>query len=110
MLLKKRLFLSLLALVSLVVAACGGGDSEPPPTPAPPGVVALGEEVFQVTAGGVGCQSCHGRDAKGNIGPNIIGRDVGGVRRALSGVAQMAFIELTEEEIVGVAAYLQTLR
>lgn len=71
--------------------------------------IAKGEEVFQKTAGGVGCQVCHGGDAKGGIGPDIRGATVTRISIALSTVEQMAFIKLSIEEVQAVAAYLQSL-
>jgi mono/diheme cytochrome c family protein len=72
-------------------------------------LIAQGEEVFQKTAGGVGCQLCHGRDARGVIGPDIRGATVSRVALAMSTVEQMAFIKLSIEEVQAVAAYLQSL-
>ena len=96
-----------LALV-LLLGACDRTE----PTPVPPEVLALGEEVFQRTAGGTGCQACHGTDARGNRGvaPNITGRSAGAIRGALNRVSQMRHITLNDEEIEAVAAYLRTLR
>jgi mono/diheme cytochrome c family protein len=91
-----------------VLAAC---DQGPTATPASPEVVAQGEEIFQETAGGVGCASCHGTDARGGGGaPNIVGRDARAIERALDRVGQMGFIELDQQEIEAVAAYLRALR
>jgi mono/diheme cytochrome c family protein len=81
----------------------------PTPSSTEDSLVAKGEEVFQKTAGGVGCQACHGRDAKGGIGPNIRGATVSRISFALSTVEQMSFINLSPEEVQAVAAYLQTL-
>lgn len=78
-----------------------------PPTGDP--LIAKGEEVFQRTAGGVGCQACHGRDARGAVGPDIRGATVTRISSALSSVEQMAFIKLSPEEVQAVSAYLQFL-
>ncbi|MBW7884391.1 MAG: hypothetical protein H3C34_17475, partial [Caldilineaceae bacterium] len=72
-------------------------------------VVAKGEEVFQVTAGGVGCQICHGPDAKGLIGPNIRGKTADDIRYQFENNSRMRFIVLADEEIEAVATYLQYL-
>jgi mono/diheme cytochrome c family protein len=75
--------------------------------------LARGEEIFQRTAGGVGCQYCHGVNAKGNIGPNIRGKPLESIKLALGTVEQMFFISqttpLTEEDIEAIAAYLKYL-
>jgi mono/diheme cytochrome c family protein len=71
--------------------------------------VAAGEQLFQVTAGGVGCQLCHGSDATGLIGPNIVGKTADDIRFQFENNDQMKFITLTDGEIEAVAAYLQFL-
>lgn len=84
-----------------------------PATPKTPStqdpLIAKGEEVFQRTAGGVGCQLCHGREARGDVGPDIRGATVTRISSALSSVEQMAFIKLSPEEVQAVATYLQFL-
>jgi len=84
------------------------------PLPAPPAAgtgdpVAQGEQIFQKTAGGVGCASCHGPEARGLIGPNIRGKTASQISSALGHVDAMLFIKLTSEQIEAVAAYLATL-
>ena len=81
-------------------------------TPAPASVIERGEEIFQRTAGGVGCASCHGIDARGihNSGPQILEREAKGIQRALARVSQMGFISLTDDDLDAVAAYLQFLQ
>jgi mono/diheme cytochrome c family protein len=80
-------------------------------------VLALGKKVFE-TAGGDGCQDCHGSDAKGRAtksgtnAPNIRGATEQKLRDALAGgAALMTFLkkELTEEQIEAVIKYLQYL-
>ena len=71
--------------------------------------ISVGENVFQRTAGGIGCQFCHSQDASGGIGPRLIGRTSADIAGALDRVAAMQFINLTNEEIQAVAAYLVTL-
>lgn len=117
---------SILIAAAVLLAACGGkpaAPSSPAPTTTPPPTAptspsavdtaalrAKGEEIFQKTAGGVGCQSCHGADGKGtNSGPDILGKTADDIKRALGGDA-MSFIHLTEEEIQAVAAYVKTLQ
>jgi len=86
----------------------------PAPTPTPKAdtaaLKAKGEEIFQKTAGGVGCQYCHGKDAKGgNLGPDIRGKTGEEIIGAL-GRDPMTFIYLTDEEIEAVAIYLKYLQ
>lgn len=84
------------------------------PTPAvilpSAGDIARGKVIFEKTAGGVGCASCHGLDAWGLVGPGICGVTGEEIVTALLGkVPTMAFIKLTPQEIVDVAAYLKDL-
>ncbi|MCZ7574276.1 MAG: cytochrome c [Ardenticatenaceae bacterium] len=76
-------------------------------------LVARGEKIFQETAGGVGCQYCHGKDARGDVGPNIVGKPEEAIRNALGSVLQMSFIQqttpLSDQDIQAVAAYLKSL-
>ena len=88
----------------------------PTPVPTPPpkadtaALQAKGERIFQKTAGGVGCQYCHGTDAKGgNLGPDIRGVTGEEITGAL-GRDPMTFIYLTDEEIEAVTAYLKYLQ
>ncbi len=92
--------------------------TEPPTNAASPGAApsgpgsdprALGEEIYQKTAGGVGCQYCHGSDASGGIGPAIINRSSAEIAGALDRVEAMSFILLETEEILAVAEYLAYL-
>lgn len=79
-------------------------------TGGPEAVEFPGKEIFQETAGGVGCASCHREDAGGDVGPNIQGRTFEDIRAALDGgVEDMGFIELTDEEVRQVAEYLHFL-
>lgn len=85
-----------------------------PATPVPTNdLLARGKLVYEKTAGGVGCASCHGLDGKGK--PEIGARPNRGasetqVRGALiGGVPVMSFIKLSEEEITAVVAYLKYL-
>lgn len=89
----------------------GPTDTQPPDDSVDAAVLALGEEIFNVTAGGEGCASCHGFDAAGAAGgPNIIGSSKSAISGALGGgVLDMADIELTRDELDAVYAYLSTL-
>lgn len=82
-------------------AAAAGGTLE-----------ARGKLIFEQTAGGVGCASCHGMDGAGLVAlstPDIRGADEARVRSALAGVAIMSRITLSEAELEAVLAHLQVL-
>lgn len=126
-----------LAVASLL-AACGGPTAEAPatpvstqpapsptatrtatPTPTAPSdanLLAQGRELFEETAGGVGCAWCHGLDGRGD-GPSGLGappnRGATGelLKWALDGgdTGAMLFIKLTNEEKDAVLAYLKYL-
>jgi len=72
-------------------------------------VAEAGKLIFEETAGGVGCASCHGASGQGNIGPSIHGKDAVAIMKQLQVNEQMAFIHLTQDEIDQVAAYLRYL-
>jgi mono/diheme cytochrome c family protein len=72
----------------------------------------LGRTIFEQTAGGLGCASCHGVSGRGGgqlNAPDIRGADEARVRTALAGVAAMSRITLTDVEIAAVVAHLQEL-
>jgi len=92
------------------------GVATPTATPDGPGngdeLLALGKEVFDKTAGGLGCAYCHKADATGDpvLGsPNIQGVTADQIWAALDTRAQMTFITMTEQEVDAVTAYLGTL-
>lgn len=73
---------------------------------------ALGRDIFEKTAGGVGCASCHGMNARGGVqfnAPDIRGADEARVRSALAGVTFMSRITLNDAEITAVVGHLQEL-
>lgn len=72
-------------------------------------VAEAGKLIFEETAGGVGCGACHGMDAKGDSAPDIRGRDSVAILQQLQVNEDMAFIELSKEEVDSVAAYLRYL-
>jgi mono/diheme cytochrome c family protein len=80
-------------------------------TPAPEGdIVALGERLYQKEAGGIGCQYCHGQDARGDVGPNIRGKSLAAILQAVGTIPNMQMMaNLTDEEFEAIAAYLETL-
>jgi len=74
--------------------------------------LALGREIFEKTAGGVGCASCHGMNGRGGAqfnAPDIRGADEARVRSALAGVVVMSQITLNDAGIAAVVAHLQEL-
>jgi len=90
--------------------ATTAASEEPTTTAGTDDPVAAGEELFQRTAAGVGCARCHGTDARGGIGPNVVGKSKEAIQQALGTVAVMqAFTSLTEDQIEAIAAYLETL-
>ncbi len=89
------------AAVSLPAGPASSGDS-----------LAKGKLIYEKTAGGVGCASCHGLDGKGDktVGaPDNRGATEEKLRNALLGAPLMSFIKLTDEEITAVVAYLKWL-
>ena len=75
-------------------------------------LLAQGQILFEKDAGGAGCASCHGMDARGNetIGaPNIQGRTDAQIRSALTGVDMMTPLKVKPDEIKALAAYLKHL-
>jgi DNA-binding beta-propeller fold protein YncE/mono/diheme cytochrome c family protein len=71
-----------------------------------------GRQIFEKTAGGIGCASCHGVDARGGAqakAPDIRGADETRVRSALAGVTVMSRIMLNDAEIAAVVAHLRDL-
>ncbi|MBZ0276728.1 MAG: hypothetical protein K8I60_11310, partial [Anaerolineae bacterium] len=85
------------------------------PTPAPantgeldPALVARGQIVFQ-TAGGIGCQYCHGPLAFGDVGPNIRGKSKEAILQAFAMVQMMDVVAFTPlPDVEAVAAFLQS--
>ncbi|MBI4509534.1 MAG: cytochrome c [Deltaproteobacteria bacterium] len=79
------------------------------PDSGPVDLVALGKEVFFRQGDTVhgGCYRCHGEDANGKNGaPRIRGKSRETIANALETVPEMDFLDLTEQEIDAVAAYL----
>ncbi len=93
------------------IAPTKAPDSEPA-APSSEEQIAQGKEIFEKTAGGVGCALCHGLDAKGDPAqgaPSNLGASWESIEQALYDRPQMSFISLTRDEIKAVAAYLQWL-
>ncbi|MBI6546577.1 MAG: cytochrome c, partial [Cyanobacteria bacterium NC_groundwater_1444_Ag_S-0.65um_54_12] len=89
------------------------GTATPSPAGSPDNdLIVKGKRIFEVTAGGVGCASCHGMDGSGSEGgaPYIRGASENQFRAALAGGAPaMSFIKLNEDEIAAVLAYLKIM-
>lgn len=68
-----------------------------------------GKKIFEETAGDVGCASCHGMKAQGDIGPAIAGQTAENIKSQFEVNESMGFIELTDEEVDQVVAYLAFL-
>lgn len=83
--------------------------AEPTEGPDQEELIAQGELIFMETAGGVGCQFCHGKDAAGMVGPDIRGATGLMVQGALDRAPDMAFITLEPWEFYAIEAYLATL-
>lgn len=77
-------------------------------------LLAKGKQIYDYTAGDVGCAYCHGLDGKGHgpsgeNAPNIRGMTATDAKQALKNIIYMDFIELSKDEIEAVGAYLQYL-
>ena len=75
-------------------------------------LIAEGKVIFEDTAGGVGCAICHGLDGKGDPGfaaPPNRGATMDQVLDALATRPQMSFIEMSDDEVKAVVAYLKYL-
>jgi DNA-binding beta-propeller fold protein YncE len=102
------------AIMRQRVAAAQASAPAPKPAVAAGGgnPLVLGRTIFEKTAGGVGCQACHGMNGTGGAqfnAPDIRGADEMRVRAALAGVAVMSRIMLNDAEIAAVVAHLQEL-
>ena len=74
--------------------------------------LAAGERVFNTVAG-IGCKTCHGEYAEGDVGvgPYLRGASEGTIRAAIDATGEMVVIKnvITEDEIKSVAAYVGKL-
>ncbi len=102
-----------LGFMSLAQVACATGDEAQPAAAAGPvGDPGRGEELF---LSDMGCNICHGEDAKVSVGPNIRQVKIEQVYHALQNFPDMMnwqfnFPELFEEQsLLDIVAYLQTL-
>ncbi len=85
-------------------------EVKPAPLSSLTGDVAPGEVIFQKTAGGSGCAFCHGSDAMGISAPRIIDKEAEDLQFALLSVPAMGYMNLTNQDIADVAAYLQYMK
>jgi mono/diheme cytochrome c family protein len=71
-----------------------------------------GRRAFQEVAG-IGCRSCHGDFAEGDlgVGPFIRGATEGAIRAAIEGIGEMVAVRsiISDEEISAVSAYMNHL-
>ena len=76
------------------------------------GQLAEGARLFSTIAG-VGCKTCHGEYAEGDVGvgPYIRGASEGAIRAAIDATGEMIVVKsvITEDEIKAVAAYVGKL-
>lgn len=76
------------------------------------GQITQGANVFDTVAG-VGCKTCHGEYAEGDVGvgPYIRGATEGTIRAAIDATGEMIVIKniITEDQIKAVAAYVGNL-
>ncbi len=89
--------------MSGATGTAGGADAQ---------LIAEGKQIFEVTAGNIGCAYCHTKEATGDVAigsPDIRGVTQAQIIDALETRAQMTFITMTDQEIKAVAAYLKTL-
>ncbi len=82
---------------------------EPAEGPDQEELIEQGKLIFLETAGGVGCQYCHGPDGSGMVGPDIRGATGLMVQGALDRAPDMLFITLEPWEFYAIEAYLATL-
>jgi mono/diheme cytochrome c family protein len=73
--------------------------------------LAFGKQLYDETAGGIGCAACHGLDGKGTAaGPNINGVSKSAIADALGrGIPGMDSIKLDPDELEAVYRYVRTL-
>ena len=69
--------------------------------------MAQGEQLYQFSAGDVGCQLCHGEGAKGGVAPAIVGKTAEEIYYQFANSTAEQFIKITDEDIDAVALYLQ---
>jgi hypothetical protein len=74
--------------------------------------LAEGKRVFNEVAG-VGCKTCHGEYAEGDLGVGVFmrGASEGAIRAAIDAIAEMVVVKnvITEDEIEAISAYVEYL-
>lgn len=102
-----------LAFAALVLASCGSPQSGPllpTPTFTPPSIEA---QIGGLVYAQAGCGGCHGRDAKGGIGPSLKGKDANRIERAVrSGPRRMPAYsqdDLGDEELAQLILYVDAV-
>jgi len=97
-----------IALSVLLLACSDDSRALVTSTPASPELVAAGEASY--AHGEHGCAGCHGEDARGGErAGGIVGASASSVREALQ-IPAMSSIELTDDQIEALAAYLESLQ
>ena len=75
-------------------------------------LLAEGKRVFNEVAG-VGCKTCHGEYAEGDLGVGVFmrGASEGTIRAAIDAIAEMAVVKnvITDDEIKAISAYVEHL-
>jgi len=104
-----------IALVAIIATACAAqapeGDTVAEAA-APVGNAARGKEIYESP---LGCNVCHGLDAKGELGPNIRQTSIENVYHALQNFPDMMNWQFnnpdmfSEQSLLDVVAYLNTL-
>ena len=98
--------------VAAVPPAPGPAPAVAGPVAAGGNPIARGREIYEKTAGGVGCAACHGMNGRGGAqfnAPDIRGANEMRLRSALAGVVVMSRITLNDADIAAVLAHLQEL-
>ena len=107
---------SVLELKRKLVAGGTLADTSAAPAPAleysGDPALAEGARVFSEIAG-VGCKTCHGEYAEGDlgVGPYIRGASEGTIRAVIDGIPEMIVVKavISEDEIKAIAAYIANL-
>jgi hypothetical protein len=88
---------TLLILLATLTGAAQDFDME---------AVERGRVVYDVSAGGVGCTTCHAPFALGDIGPDIRGMSARDIADSLDSIPDMSFIALSDADLDDLATYL----
>ena len=104
----KRVLIAPSAALAIFVTACvgSGGVGQEPSSDE---LVALGEELYQHTAGEIGCASCHGADAFGGVGPNLRGVVTPTILEQAHGNDATTSIVLSQQQAAAIETYVDFL-